>query len=45
MINISINSSLKFESIDTSHIVLIKKLIKCEANSEFEKIFNQNYKL
>ncbi len=35
-----IDSSLKSESIDISYMVLIKKLKKCEANSEFSELKN-----
>jgi len=40
MINMPIDSSLKSESIDLSYMVLIKKLKKCEANSEFSELKN-----
>ena len=40
MINMPIDSSLKSESIDISYMVLIKKLKKCEANSEFSELKN-----
>jgi len=35
-----IDSSLKSESIDISYVVLIKKIKKCEANSEFSELEN-----
>jgi len=40
MINMPIDSSLKSESIDLSYMVLIKKIKKCEANSEFSELKN-----